>query len=282
MIPVALASGSAAAYGLSDYLGGVQARRAGALRVICVSYPVSIVLVVLVAPLAGGSLTLGGALWGLASGVASGLAVWTFYAALARGPMSVVSPLTAVLSAAVPLAAGVLAGERPGVLALLGAALAIGASALVSLEGPPPDAAVIPRFTRRVAVLTVLAGLAFAAFFILLARVPAGEGLWPVALSRVGATVVVVAAALAGRENLRPGRSLFVAGAMIAVVDVVANVAFYYASQAAMLAVVSVIASLYPAFTVALALTHGGERVRPVQAVGMGIALLSVVLLAVG
>ena len=76
-MPVALASTSAVAYGISDYLGGVASRRARALRVVSVAYPVSIVLVGVAALVAGGSPTPAGLGWGLASGLASGAAVWT-------------------------------------------------------------------------------------------------------------------------------------------------------------------------------------------------------------
>src|SRR5690606_14489167 len=128
---------SAVAYGVSDYLGGVASRRARALRVVSISYPVSIGLVALAAVIAGGSPGVVGLAWGLASGVASGVAVWTFYVALSRGPMSVISPITAVLAAAGPLAFGLAAGERPGTEAVVGMAVALVATVLASMEGEP-------------------------------------------------------------------------------------------------------------------------------------------------
>lgn len=282
MMPVALASTSAVAYGISDYLGGVASRRARALRVVSVSYPISILLVGLAAVTAGGSPSLVGVAWGLVSGLSSGIAVWTFYVALSRGPMSVISPITAVLAAAGPLAFGLAAGEEPGARALVGMAIALVATVLVSLEGEHGSSLEHGRLTREVAALTVVSGLAFAGFFVLLSRVPAGEGLWPVAASRVGATAVVVVAALAARESFRFSRRLVAIGAVIAVFDAVANGAFYYASQAGMLSLVSVIAALYPAFTVALAVTHGGERLRAVQVLGLVLAGVAIALLALG
>ena len=281
-MPVALASTSAVAYGVSDYLGGVASRRARALRVVSVSYPLSILLVGAAAVVAGGSPTPVGLGWGLASGIASGIAVWSFYVALSRGPMSVISPITAVLAAAVPLAFGLAAGERPGASTSLGMVAALVATVLVSLEGGEGETGRRGRVTGPLLALTVLAGLSFAAFFVLLAQVPAGEGLWPVAGSRVAATVVLLAAAVAARESFRFSRRLLAIGFVISVFDAVANGAFYFASQAGMLSLVSVITALYPAITVALALTHGRERLRPVQVVGLGLAALAIVLLTVG
>lgn len=282
MIPVALASTSAVAYGISDYLGGVASRRARALRVVSAAYPLSILLVGLAAVLVGGAPSLAGLAWGLASGLASGIAVWSFYVALSRGPMSVISPITAVLAAALPLAFGLLAGERPGVRAVLGMAAALVATVLVSLEGERGSSVELGRLTRSIVLLTVISGLGFASFFVLLAQVPEGEGLWPVAASRVAATAVVLSAALAARESFRFSVRLVAIGAVIAMFDAIANGAFYYASQAGMLSLVAVIAALYPAFTVALAVTHGGERMRGVQTAGLVLAGVAIALLALG
>ena len=218
----------------------------------------------------------------MASGLASGAAVWTFYVALSRGPMSVISPITAVLAAAGPLAFGLAAGERPGSAAMAGMAVALVATVLVSLEGADGSSAAHGRLTASLLVMSVVSGSAFAAFFVLLSRVPAGEGLWPVAASRVGATVMLLAAAVAARESFRFPRRLIAIGVVIAVFDAIANGAFYFASQAGMLSLVSVIAALYPAFTVALAVTHGGERMRAVQLAGLGLAGVAIVLLTLG
>lgn len=280
MMPVALASTSAVAYGISDYLGGVASRRARVLRVVSVSYPLSILLVGVAAMLAGGTPSLVGLAWGAASGLASGAAVWSFYLALSRGPMSVISPITAVLAAAVPLGFGLAAGERPGVAASSGMVLALIATVLVSMEGPDGSSVSHGRLTRGLLLLTLLSGVAFAAFFILLAQVPPGQGLWPVAASRIGATAMLLAAAVAARESFRFPPRLIAIGVVIAVFDAVANGAFYFAAQAGMLSLVSVIAALYPAFTVALAITHGGERMRAVQTAGLVLAGAAVVLLA--
>lgn len=282
MMPVALASTSAVAYGISDYLGGVASRRARVLRVVSVSYPLSIVLVGVAALVAGGAPTGVGLGWGLASGLASGVAVWSFYLALSRGPMSVISPITAVLAAAVPLAFGLAAGERPAPAAGAGMALALVATVLVSMESRDGSSALHGRLTRRLLVLTLFSGLAFAAFFVLLAQVPPGQGLWPVAASRIGATAMLLVAAVAARESFSFSRRLIAIGVVIAVFDAVANGAFYFASQAGMLSLVSVIAALYPAFTVALAIAHGGERMRAVQLVGLVLAGVAISLLALG
>jgi len=272
---VLLALLAAAGYGVSDFVGGLAARRVAALRVVLVSYPLSVLLVAVLAPFVGGAVTTGSLLWGAAAGATAGLAVWSFYLALAAGPMSVVSPLTALLVAGLPLLVGVARGERPSTLALLGAVLALVAVVLVSRESGHSEL----RFTRRVAVLTVGSGTAFAAYFILLDQVPSGTGLWPLLASRVGATLVVVLAAVAVRQHRAPtGMPLRLA--LAGLLDVLANIAFLYALQGGLLSLVSVITALYPAATVLLAKVVLGERTGRVQQAGMVLAAVSVTLIA--
>ncbi|MGB7237320.1 MAG: DMT family transporter [Rhodococcus sp. (in: high G+C Gram-positive bacteria)] len=273
-----LALVAAFGYGVSDFVGGVASRRVAALRVVIVSYPFSLLLVLLIAPFVSGSISLEPILWGLASGVAGGVAVWWFYVALASGPMSVVSPLTAVLVAGIPVVAGFALGERPGVLAFAGIALALIAVVLVSKESPDKAAGEVAggrelKFTRTVAWLTVGSGVTFAVAFICLHQIGDGSGLWPLAASRASATAVVWCVALASGHFSAPHGSVLKLCAFVGTLDVVANAALLYAYQGGLLSLVSVIASLYPAATVMLAMVMLGERVSRLQQAGMVLAL---------
>ncbi|MGW0045071.1 EamA family transporter [Rhodococcus sp. NPDC003348] len=284
MTAVLLALLAAVGYGVSDFVGGLASRRVAALRVVIVSYPVSLLMALAVAPLAGGSLTWSTALWGAASGVASGIAVWWFYLALADGPMSVVSPLTAILVAGIPVLVGFATGERPGALALTGVVLALVAVVLVSRETPEAAGEAVDghraRFTPAVAWLTVGSGVAFALSFVSLHRIGDGAGLWPLAVSRAAATAVVWVVALGARQFAMPPRQVARLAVGIALLDVVANGAMLYAFSGGMLSLVAVIGSLYPAATVLLAMTMLGERVGRLQQVGMGLAVAAVALIA--
>ncbi len=272
---------AALGYGLSDFVGGLASRRTHVLHVVLLSYPVSAVLMVFVAPVAGGSVNLEAVGWGAASGVAGGLAVLWFYAALAAGPMSVVSPVTALLTAALPLLGGLAFGERPGPWALVGAVLAVAAVALVSREEHSAvDEGVPVQITRWVMALTIGSGTMFALYFVLLYRVPAGTGLWPLFVSRVvAALTVLAAAAVTGRVRLArqsAGALALAAGAL----DVLASVAMLYALQAGMLSLVSVLASLYPAATVLMARIVLKERAGRTQQMGLALAMVSIALIA--
>ncbi|MFF0816440.1 EamA family transporter [Rhodococcus sp. NPDC003318] len=285
MTAVLLALVAAVTYGVSDFVGGIASRRVAALRVVLVSYPVSLVIALAVAPLAGGSPTWSTTMWGAVSGVASGFAIWWFYLALADGPMSVVSPLTAILVAGIPVVVGFAAGERPGGLAIAGVVLALVAVVLVSRETPETAGEAVDGhrvgFTPKVAWLTVGAGVAFAVSFVGLDRIGDDSGLWPLAVSRAAATAAVWVAA-AGMGQFRfPPRSVVRLAIGISVLDVIANGAMMYAFSGGMLSLVAVIGSLYPAATVLLAMTVLGERVGGLQKVGMGLAVAAVAMIAV-
>jgi drug/metabolite transporter (DMT)-like permease len=252
-----------------------------ALRVVIVSYPVALVILTVIAVPVGGVLSPPAVLWGLLSGVAGAFGVWWFYAALGSGPISVVSPLTAILVAGIPIGVGLGLGERPGVVAMFGAMLALVAVLLVSREATDED--VRPhRFTVKVALLTVGSGVAFGLNFVLLDQIPVEAKLWPLVFARLAASVIVLLVA-AFTANLILERGVPLRLALVAgLLDVVANVAALLALQSSMLSLAGVLIALYPAATVALAMVVLRERVTRWQALGMVLALTAVAMIASG
>lgn len=272
---------SATAYGVSDFLGGIASRRVAALRVVLLSYPVALVLLCALAFATGGQVSGPAVLWGALCGVSQAFGMWWFYAALGAGPISVVSPLTAILVAGVPVCVGVALGERPGIVAIIGIVLALVAVVLVSREASDED--VKPhRFTRAVAWMTVGAGLAFGLNFVLIDQAPEEARLWPLVFARLAATALVVVIAMA-TSNLRlpTGRPMRLA-VSAGVLDTVANVAMLLALQASLLSLAGVLISLYPAATVLLAIVVLKERVTGLQVLGMMLALVAVAMIAAG
>ncbi len=277
----ALALGSALGYGVSDFVGGIASRRVAALRVVLVSYPIAMVLLTVLAAIVGGHINQGAVVWGALCGISQAFGVWWFYAALGSGPISVVSPLTAVLVAAIPVGAGLVMGERPGLVAGTGVVLALIAVVLVSREATDED--VTPhRFTAAVGWLTVGSGLAFGLNFVLIHQAPAEANLWPLVFARISASVLVVVIA-AMTSNLRPPTGLPLRLAVLAaLLDTGANIAMLLALHASLLSLAGVLMSLYPAATVLLAIVVLRERVTRWQAVGMVLALAAVAMIAAG
>src|SRR5210317_1783468 len=99
---VLLALFSSLSWGTADFLGGLASRRVGSLRVLSVSYPTGGVLITVLAVLfIPGVLSSDAVLVGVASGAVGAVGMGLLYAALSRGQMGIVSPITAVLSGAV-------------------------------------------------------------------------------------------------------------------------------------------------------------------------------------
>src|SRR5581483_4633632 len=121
-------------YGSADFLGGAATRRAHVLSVLLVSCSAGMVVLLAGALLAGGRPQPAGLAWGIAAGASGGVGFMFFYAALAAGPMTVVAPLSALVSTVLPVASAVAMGERPGPGVYVGALLCSGGS------GPAPEA----------------------------------------------------------------------------------------------------------------------------------------------
>jgi drug/metabolite transporter (DMT)-like permease len=216
--------------------------------------------------------------WGAAAGVCGAVALLLFYRSLAVGAMTVVAPLTAVMSAVVPVVAGIALGERPSPLALVGVLLAVVAVLLVSAEeGRLPG----PRILRGPGVAGALvSGTGFGLLFVLLSRADHDTGFQPLAAARIASLALLAAVALLGRRGLvprgAPGALVVASG----VGDMTANVLFVLASRLGLLSVVGVLLALYPAGTVLLALLVLKERLHRVQLAGLAIASTGVVLIA--
>lgn len=274
-VTVVLGLLAALAYGLSDFAGGVASRYRGATTVLLHAYPVGALLALVALPLLPGPLSWATFLWGVAGGVAGLAGVLCLYSALTAGPMSILSPVSAVLAAVVPIVVGLAIGERPAVLAWAGVAVGLVAVALVGGGG---GAGSIP---VRALGLAVAAGLGFGVYFVCLARADPQSGVWPLLVSRLTSAVLIVPfARRTGALHAMTGRALglaLVAGTF----DASANLAFLLASREGLLSLASVLTSLYPAVTVVLAAVVLKERPTVVQRLGLAAAAASIVLITV-
>jgi drug/metabolite transporter (DMT)-like permease len=273
-----LALASSLFYGAADFLGGVAARRAHVLRVILVAAPASLLVELVLWPVVGASFATPAVTWGAASGLASAASFALLYRTLAIGPMSILSPVTALVSAVLPVAVGLLSGEHLGGLAVGGMALALVAVILVSgstdTGGNRPSLAAL--------ALAFGAGTAIAVQLVCLDQAPDGSGVAPLVIGRAISSAVTLTAALALRRHLGGGRPDLRTAAAAGGLDSLANFAFLLAVRDGDLAVVAVITALYPAGTVLLARLLLGERIGRTQVAGLGLAAVAVSLLALG
>ncbi|HET6954182.1 MAG TPA: EamA family transporter [Acidimicrobiales bacterium] len=273
---------AAVAYGVGDFLGGVAARRESASAVVLWSHLVGLGMLVAAAPLLGGVPTPHVMAVGAAAGLLGGGGVALFYRGLAVGSMSVVAPVAALLSAAVPVVAGVSAGERPSAAAAVGIAIALGAVVLVSREATPADGRPAGRARQLEAVgLAVAAGLAFGLFFVAVGHAGDNAGIWPLVGARLASVSLFTLLGAAGIVSTAPPRAAVGAAVGCGLLDAGANVLYLLAVGHGLLSVVAVLTALYPAGTVLLARYVLGEHLAPVQRAGLGLAAVAAVLITV-
>ena len=273
-----LALASSFAYGSADFLGGVAARGAHVLRVVAIAAPASLLVELLLWPIFGAQFDQGAVAWGAASGVASAAAFALLYRTLAIGPMSVLSPVTAIVSAALPVGVGLIGGEQLSGLAIGGIALAL--VAVVVISGGPDERGERP--SRHALLLAFGAGAAIALQLVCLDQTPGDSGIAPLIVGRAVSSATVLAAVVALHARLGDRRPSVPAAAGAGALDSLANLSFLLAVREGELAVVAVITALYPAATVLLARALLAERIGATQLAGLGLAAVAVSLLALG
>lgn len=211
--------------------------------------------------------------WGAAGGLFGLVGILALYTGLAIGPMGVVAPITAVVSALLPIGVGLLSGEDPGGWALLG--MALGLLAVFAITRGDTGTS---RIGGRVLALSLVAGAGFACFFIALAQTNVASGMWPLVGARAVTVPAILLVAWLRGERTRSGG---IPGAAVGagMLDMVANGLFLGAVQRGLLAIASVLAALYPAVTVLLARIVLHERMAPAQLIGVVFALGAIALI---
>jgi drug/metabolite transporter (DMT)-like permease len=290
-VVIAFALAAAALFGSADFLGGVASRRAKAASVLVISAPAGVLVIFGAAMLSGAPFQTAGVGWALAAGAAGGAGLIIFYGALAAGPMSVVAPVSALVSTVVPVGAALAMGERASAAVYAGAALCLVAIVLVSWEGMPGGsggpgepvrpAATAPRHhvTARGLGYGAASGLAFGIFFLFIRNAGTSGVLWPVCMARVAGSLIILGAAVwlgTRPAGPRAGRWVLPAAVAAGVLDASANVCYVLAARTGLFGMAVVITSLYPGITVLLARVVLGERMRAVQRVGLALAAAGV------
>jgi drug/metabolite transporter (DMT)-like permease len=275
-IAVLLSLASAFAYGLSDFVGGVLTRRASAWAVATMSQGTAAVLTLALLATDIGDYTTATLLWGILAGIGSGVGNVFIYRGLGAGRMTVVAPVSAVVAAALPVIAGIVAGERPGMFPAIGILTALPAIWLVAGGRGLQDLGGMD------VVNGLIAGAGFGVQFSALGQVPREAGLMPLAVSQTASVLAIITgAALLSTPWVPRDRSSRL-GAIAGLLAGIATLCFQLAAQSGLLTIAAVLASLYPAVTVLLAALLLRERVQRAQGVGLTLAALAVALIAGG
>jgi uncharacterized membrane protein len=275
-------------YGTQDFIGGLVSRRNHVLTVVLWGQLVGVPFTMVGIPLLTDGPPTASTLWlGGAAGVTGMFGAALLFRGLARGRMSVVAPVTALLAASIPVVLGLLVGERPSSLALVGLVVALAAIGLVSTSPEPGvvrerGRSVRERLVGAAVPEAVAAGAFFAAFFLLLDGVEDDAGLWPIVAARVAGLGVGTVLVLVTRVAVRPAAGTTIGVVGSGFLSNVSDYVFLLGTRVGLLPVVVVLTSLYPVTTVLLARTVLKERIGRIQLVGLVLAAAGVILLTVG
>lgn len=304
MLSVILGLSGAIVYGVSDFFGGLGARYLGSIRITWFAEMAGLLTAVLAFFLVGGNWSVQATeqtlFWGGLSGFAGTFAILFLYASLAIGPMSILSPLGALVSAIVPVAWEFFTGHTLSALAYTAIAVALVAVALVGFV-PEKGAA---KVTARGLLFATFAGIGIGLYLICMHQTSPSSGFAPfvanrfVALSLMTIVVIVTAVINAlkrrgmftgrapradmvvgdhGTVNWKRGLQLALA---CGVFDTLGNVIILTGLHIGNMSVMAVLAALYPAGTILLATIMLKERIARVQMIGLALAIIAAAMLS--
>lgn len=294
MLTVVVGLTSALVFGAADFLGGLATKRLGAVLATGLAAAVGLGVFTILGFFIPGRWSWEAIGYGALSGVCGAAAIGLLYACLAIGPMSILSPLTALVSAVVPLVVAVGLGDTIGALGWAG--LGVGLVAIVFVGFVPEKGAVRP--SAKGIVMAVGSGLAIGAFLIVMDLAPDDSGIVPMLANRatnasimltIAAVIAFVAAGRRARADalgtpprraagsLRTGLWLVVA---CGIVDAIANGGLLWGVRIGDLSVMAVLTALYPIGTILLARIVLKERIAPIQYVGLVLAIAASAMLA--
>ena len=276
---------TAFSYGYADFVGAIAAKKVRALTVTTVAFSFGLLLALLFSLFAGASYNESVVLYGILAGICSAAAISFLYAALALGPISIVSPFTAVLSAIVPVIVDIAAGQALGELSLLAIVLILIAVVLVAFV--PGQDVRLP--TLRATIYSIGAGLGFAGTFVFIDAAPSDSGLGVLVVMRViGITILFALLAIllfSGKSKVLIEKEVFALSTIWLVLlagfgDVTGNLFFIIATREGALAIAAVLTSLYPVGTILLAKIFLKEKIALSQNIGIVLAVGACALLA--
>jgi drug/metabolite transporter (DMT)-like permease len=275
-IGVIFGLGSAVAWGAGDFVGGLAARRSGAIAVAAgatvVGFAVLLVLLAIVRPAIPPAdvIVLGGL-----AGIAGGLGLAALYRGLSLGSMGLVAAISGVGSVLLPLIVGVwLGGDSIGTWQWAGVAAALAAGAAAS-------GATLRGVNVAALTMAVVAAIGFGMWYVILDRAAEAHELWALVASRGSSSVIVggLALALGGARGLRSSwRLVLAAGAL----DLGGNGGFVLARGTLPVGIAAALSGLYPIATMLLARAVIGEALPRLGVAAVALAVLGIVLISLG
>jgi len=273
---IVLALGASLTWGLADFYGPLKGRTLGALRVLFYVQLSGLITIAIVVAIRGKGPESWVTLLAVPAAISGTLGLYAYYRGVAVGAISIVAPIAGV-AAAIPVAVGIVSGDRPSAWQVGGMACALTGVFLAARE--PGQG------TTRVAAgvgLALLAALGFGSYFPPMHAAGNADFWWASLLFRTTSTLVILSVIAVRRPALSiEGRQLPPL-ALVGIGDMLGNLFFAAASTTGLVSVTSVLASLYPIVTVILARLVLHERVARSQESGIALTLAGVALISAG
>jgi drug/metabolite transporter (DMT)-like permease len=270
---------SALSWGAADFCGGLASRKAKAYQAVLFGEAAGLAVLLVVA-FSSGEAAIGWYSW-LLCGIAGSMGVLgllLFFQAMARGKMSVASPVAALTGAVLPVVVGSLSEGFPGWLTLAGFVLALAAIWFISQpDGGPKNL----RLRLADLSLPLMAGIGFGVYLILIHRGSQTGLFWPMVSARSAGVITMLAYTLVTRQPFLPTKAVWPLLILNGVLDVSGNGLYILAGQNGRMDVAAVLASLYPGLTVLLAALFLHERLGRLQITGIIIALIAIALMTI-
>lgn len=262
-------------FGSGDFCGGLASKKNNVFTVVVGAHLVGGITMALLAVIFGESfpalIDMG---WGAAAGIVGAAALMLLYRALSEGRMGIVAPIAAVVSAAIPIIWGAVFEGFPTWVRMLGFVIALIAVLFISSDGNTGR----PKLTEI--WMPFLAGAGFSLFFILVDQITAGSVFWPLVSARIASVSLFgIYGGVTGKLKWPEKGTLTIIG-LAGIFDTLGNAFFILSTQAGRFDVASVMGSLYPASTIFLARFILDERLIFVQWIGVALAAVAVVLIA--
>lgn len=280
MLSILFGLASALSWGAGDFTGGLAARRVGAYRSVFYAEVVGVIFLFAVLAFVGEPLPDRRAqIFALVAGAFGTIGLMLLYHSMTLGLMSIATPVSALLAAALPVAVGMFTEGFPGWLTFIGFGFALFAVWMISQsEGGVKD--ILAHLSDL--KLPLLAGIGFGFYFVLMHQAARdGGAVWHMILSRTGGMTLIVAYLLLTRSSWKIELNALPIISANGLLDLGGNFFFILAGQAGRLDVAAVISSLFPGATVLLAWVFLKERLNRNQWVGVASALTAIILMTI-
>jgi len=275
-----LALFSSLLWGTADFFGGKLTKKYKSLAVTGVSQSFGLLfgLVIMLITSSWFAPTLSWSnyfLPGVFAGTLGFIGLVAFYAGLATGRMGVVSPISS-LSALIPLTVAFINGEKPSVVQLTGMAVALIGAFCAS--GPE----IKDGISIRPLVYAVIAAFGFGGAITFIAQGSKSSAIMTMTTMRF--TTFIIALVLFAKYKTAGGFSKKDIPILIGIggADFFGNLLLGVATTKGLVSLAVVLGSLFPIVTALLAYKLLHERLHKLQYLGIGIAILGVVIISLG